>query len=80
MNEYLKEYFQQHGMIHESFCSLTPQENGEAERKNRHILKTARALLIESHVSQRFWDNSVTTAIHLLNWMPSKVLNFQTSL
>ncbi|CAL2252914.1 unnamed protein product [Prunus armeniaca] len=41
-------YFQQHGIIYDMTCPQTPQQNGVAERKNRHLLKTARPLLIET--------------------------------
>jgi len=37
VNKHLKTYFNQHGLIHETSCSQTPQQNGVAERKNRHI-------------------------------------------
>ncbi|GKC91697.1 retrovirus-related pol polyprotein from transposon TNT 1-94, partial [Tanacetum coccineum] len=39
----LKSYFSQHGMIHQTSCPGTPQQNGRVER-NRHILNVARAL------------------------------------
>ena len=55
-----------------------PKQNGTAERKNRHILETTRALLINAHVPNRYWSDAVATAVHLLNRMPTKVLQFQT--
>ena len=51
-----------------------------AERKNRHILETARALLIGSKAPGRYWDDVVVTAVYLINRMPSKVLDFKTPL
>jgi len=80
VNKHLKTYFNQHGLIHETSCSQTPQQNGVAERKNRHILETTRALLLGAYMPQRFWTDAVSTAVHLLNRMPSKVLSFQTPL
>ncbi|KAL6319103.1 hypothetical protein AAG906_001576 [Vitis piasezkii] len=71
-------YFNSHGILHETSCSQTPQQNGTAERKNRHILETTRALLINAHVPNRYWSDAVATAVHLLNRMPTKVLQFQT--
>jgi hypothetical protein len=38
-----------------------------AERKNRHILETARALLIGSKAPGRYWDDVVVTAVYLMN-------------
>jgi hypothetical protein len=45
-NQDFVQYFHKHGLLHELSCSQTPQQNGVAERKNRHILETAHALLI----------------------------------
>ncbi|CAL2227071.1 unnamed protein product [Prunus armeniaca] len=50
VNHDFQTYFQQHGITHETTCPQTPQQNGVAERKNRHLLETARALLIGAHV------------------------------
>ncbi|RVX04154.1 putative mitochondrial protein [Vitis vinifera] len=56
-----------HGILHETSCSQTPQQNGTAEKKNMHILETTRALLINAHVPNRYWSDAVATAVHLLN-------------
>lgn len=48
--EYMSSQFQQfmthQGIIHQTSCPYTPQQNGEAERKNRNLIETARTLLI----------------------------------
>jgi hypothetical protein len=80
VNQPFQAYFQSHGLFHETSCFQTPQQNGIAERKNRHILEIARALLIGAHVPSCYWDDAVATAVHLLNRMPTKVLTFQTPL
>ncbi|KAI5312649.1 hypothetical protein L3X38_041822 [Prunus dulcis] len=80
VNHDFQTYFQTHGIIHETTCPQTPQQNGVAERKNRHLLETARALLIDGHVPHHHWDDDVVTVIHLFNRMPSGVLNFKTPL
>ena len=78
VNNKFRTYFQEHGITHETSCSYTPQQNGIAERKNRHILETARALLLDTNVPSRYWDDALTTAIYFLNRMPSKILKFKT--
>jgi transposase InsO family protein len=50
INHDLQTYFQNEGIVHETSCVGTPQQNGVAERKNRHILEITRALLIETSV------------------------------
>ena len=57
-----KEYFSlpfssfmsSHGILHQSSCAYTPQQNGVVERKNRHLVETARTLLLHHKVPQRF--------------------------
>jgi transposase InsO family protein len=80
VNKQFQAYFQDNGLVHETSCPHTPQQNGVAERKNRHILETARTLLIGASVPSRHWEDAVGTAVHLLNRMPSKVLKFDTPL
>nr|CAN80247.1 hypothetical protein VITISV_027801 [Vitis vinifera] len=43
-------FMSQHGIIHQSSCAHTPQQNGVAERKNRHLVETTRTLLLHSHI------------------------------
>ena len=45
-----------------------------------HILEIARALLINAHGPNRYWSDVVAIVVHLLNHMPTKVLQFQTPL
>ena len=49
-----------------------------AERKKKHLLETARALLFQMHVPKHFWADAVSTTCFLINRMPSSVLNWAT--
>ncbi|RVW19866.1 Retrovirus-related Pol polyprotein from transposon RE1 [Vitis vinifera] len=48
-------FMSHHGILHQSSCAHTPQQNGVAERKNRHLVETARTILLHSNVPFRFW-------------------------
>ncbi|RVX06283.1 Retrovirus-related Pol polyprotein from transposon TNT 1-94 [Vitis vinifera] len=74
----LSTYLQNHGIIHISSCVDTPQQNGVAERKNRHLLEVARCLMFFSNVPNYFWGEAILTATYLINRMPSRVLTFQS--
>ena len=66
----VKEYFSalfisfmsQHEILHQSSCAHTPQQNGVVERKNRHLIETARTLLLHYHVPFRIWRDVVLIA------------------
>ncbi|RVX11576.1 Copia protein [Vitis vinifera] len=74
----LNTYLQNHGIIHISSCVDTPQQNGVAERKNRHLLEVARCLMFSSNVPNYFWGKAILTATYLINRMSSRVLTFQS--
>ena len=42
------------GTIHQTSCTNTPEQNGVAERKHRHIVETARSLLLFAFVHSEF--------------------------
>ncbi|WZZ27522.1 hypothetical protein YC2023_010923 [Brassica napus] len=69
-----KQHLAQHGVLHQTSCPYTPQQNGVAERKNRHLMEVARALMLQAHVPKRFWSDAVSTACYLINRTPTKVL------
>ena len=55
------------GILHQSSCAYTPQQNGVAERKNRHLIETARTLLLHSHAPSLFWANVFLIACYPIN-------------
>ncbi|CAI7784275.1 unnamed protein product [Closterium sp. NIES-53] len=55
--------------------AYSPQSNGVAERANRTILETARALLIESGVGNSMWPHAVRHATVARNSVLRKVGN-----
>ncbi|CAJ2675738.1 unnamed protein product [Trifolium pratense] len=61
------------GTIHQTSCTDTPQQNGVAERKHRHIVETARSLLLSASVPKEFWGEAILTAVHAINRIPSSV-------
>ena len=68
-------FLQSHGNISQRSCPFTPQQNGVAERKNRHLLDVVCTLLIESCVPSHFWCEALSTAVYLINRLPSPTLN-----
>ncbi|KAI5416724.1 hypothetical protein KIW84_041663 [Lathyrus oleraceus] len=63
------------GIIHHRSCVETPQQNGIVERKHQHILNVARALSFHSHLPHNLWHLSIQQAIHIINRLPTPLLN-----
>lgn len=70
--------YQQYGIQHQKTCTNSPQQNGVVERKHRHLLKTTRALLFQSHVPISLWGECLLAATHLINRMPLSSIKFST--
>ena len=56
---------------------MNPQQNREAERINRTILKRVRCMLQSSEMDKRFWGEAVTITSHLINLSHSSGINFE---
>ena len=67
-------FFKENGIHHISTRRDTPQQNGTAERKNRHLLEVARSLMFSMHMPKYLWGKAVLTSCHLIDKMPSRVL------
>jgi hypothetical protein len=73
--EYSKSEFQSfcssNGILHQFSCPHTSQQNGIAERKHRHIVDMALTLISQSSLPLNFWPYAFSTAVFLINRLPS---------
>ena len=69
--EYVSEAFgnflKSKGIQHELTVPDTPQQNGTAERMNRTLVESARAMLFNSGLPMVFWAEAISTACYLRN-------------
>lgn len=72
------QFFSKHGILHQTTCVYRPQQNARVERKHRNILELARALRFQANLPIQFWGDCVLTAVHILNRIPSSVIEFKT--
>ena len=73
-----KQHLALHGILHQTSCPYTPQQNGVAERKNRHLMEVARSMMFQTNVPKRFWSDAVISACYLINRIPTRVLEDQS--
>jgi hypothetical protein len=70
----------QKGIIHQTTCVYTPQQNGISERKNHHLLEMTRALIFQTNVPKIYWSDAVLISTYLINRLPSVVLKNKSPL
>jgi len=72
---FMTNFFINKGIIHQTSCVNTPQQNSVVERKHGHLLNVARALIIQSHLPKIYWSYSMTHVAHIINMLPTPILN-----
>ncbi|KAG7547402.1 GAG-pre-integrase domain [Arabidopsis suecica] len=74
MSKQFLTHLQQVGIQQFVSCPYTPQQNGLAERKHRHIIELGLSMLFQGRVPQRYWVEAFYTASFLINLLPTPVL------
>ena len=62
-----KTYLKSSGILHCTSTSYTPQQNSKAEHSIRTILECTLLMLCSVNLLDRFWQDAVETAVHLIN-------------
>jgi len=68
-------FFINKGIIHQTSCVNTPQQNSIVERKHDHLLNVARALMIQSHLPKIYWSYFVIHVAHIISMFSRPILN-----
>ncbi|KAM1301045.1 hypothetical protein ACFX2H_012130 [Malus domestica] len=71
MSTMFSTFLAQHGIQHLLSCPHTPEQNGCADRKHRHLVETARTLFAASKVPHFYWVDVFAVAIYLINRLPT---------
>ncbi|PKU65158.1 Retrovirus-related Pol polyprotein from transposon TNT 1-94 [Dendrobium catenatum] len=76
VNHKFQSFLTSKGIQHQRSCPYTPEQNGAAERKHRHIIDTTRTLLHTASMPLTYWPDAVLTAVYLINRMPTPTTNY----
>ncbi|HEX8607530.1 MAG TPA: DDE-type integrase/transposase/recombinase, partial [Pedobacter sp.] len=71
-------YCDQQGIRRHLTNASTPQQNGKAERKNRHLCETMRTLLLGSNLPTSLWEEAIRASNYIMNRMPHRALYLTT--
>ena len=73
-----QKYCSSNGIFHQFSCPHTPQQNGIAERKHRHIVETALTLISQSSLPLSYWPYAFASSIFLINRLPTVKLQLKS--
>lgn len=71
----LAKFLASNGISHFTSPPHTPEHNGMAERRHRHIVETGLSLLTHAGMPNTYWSYSFAAAVYLINRMPTPVLH-----
>jgi hypothetical protein len=74
----IPQFYASKGILYQTSCVETPQQNARVERKHQHILNITRALLFQSNLPKPFWSYATTHVVFIMNRVPSPILNNQS--
>lgn len=58
-------------------CPVTPEQNGVAERKHRHIVEMKLTMNFHAHVPKYLWVEAFLTVVFLINRLPMKGIGLE---
>lgn len=68
----------QNGIKQQISCPHTPEQNGVAERKYRHIIETDLTLLFNANLPLFLCVETFMTVVFLINKMPTSTLSMES--
>jgi hypothetical protein len=70
----IPDFYSSKGIVHQTSCVETPQQNGRVERKHQHLLNVGRSLLFQSKLPKQFWSYAVVHAAFIINRVNTPLL------
>lgn len=71
INHNFHDYCAKFGIIHQTFCPYTPEQNSVSEHKHRYLIETTRSLLHHASVPPKYWVEALSIVTYLINRLPS---------
>lgn len=71
VNLQMKKHLEECGIVHRISCPHTPQQNGLAERKHRHVVELSLSMMFAGHIPLQYWVDVFFSASYIINMLPA---------
>jgi hypothetical protein len=71
-------FCERHGIKKELTCAYTPQQNGVAERKIRHLVEVCRSWVYAKNLPKALWAEGMACATYVVNRLPCSPINMKS--
>lgn len=78
VNHSVSTFFTNNGTHHRLSCAHTPQQNGRAEQKHRHVTETGLPMMFKAHAPATLRVDAFSFATYIINRLPSKFLDYKS--
>ena len=75
----MRNFLEENGITHLTSPPHTPEHNGFAERRHRHLVETGLALLSHASLPLIYWSYALAAASYLINRLPTSTLSNSSS-
>ena len=75
INNKLRKYSQEKGILIMTSVAYNPKLNGHAERQNRTLVEGARTMLKDLEFGKDLWGEAISTHVYICNRFPSSILS-----
>ena len=79
LSQELKAYLKSKGIQHELTVPHSPEQNGVAERMNRTLVESARAMIAHAGLPNSYWAEAIATAAYVRNRTPARAIKEDTT-
>lgn len=71
---FMPQIYASKGIIHQTSCVESPQQNKKVERKHEHVLNMSRTLIFQSKHPKQYWSYFLLHATYIINRVATTIL------
>jgi hypothetical protein len=74
----MPQFYASKGIIHQTSCVESPEQNGRVERKHQHLLNVGISLLFQAKIPKMFWSYAIQHTTFFINKIPTPYLQHKS--